>query len=291
MPKKILLQTTIPTIADDWNIARFHLLSEFLDRLEAPGGSKLFEVTARDRDSGPAPDSLLSRLDETDFDQLWLFAVDTGHGLTPEDCAAISRFRRRGKGLLVARDHMDLGSSICNLGAVGPANHFHSLNPESDPLRRRNDDPFTVAIQWPNYHSGANGDYQEISPLGDLHPLLRDPLNPGRALRFLPAHPHEGAVSAPPGIANARAIATGRSKVTGVDFNIAVAFEPDGENGPAVAQSTFHHFADYNWDIGSGAPSFVDEPPGRSMATTQAALQSTKDYARNVALWLAGLSG
>jgi hypothetical protein len=291
MPKKILLQTTIPRIADDWNIARFHLLSEFLDRLEAPGGSKLFEVTARDRDSGSAPDSLLSRLDETDFGQIWLFAVDTGHGLTPEDCAAISRFRRRGKGLLVARDHMDLGSSICNLGGVGPANHFHSLNPESDPLRRRNDDPFTVAIQWPNYHSGANGDYQEISPLGDLHPLLRDPLNPGRALRFLPAHPHEGAVSAPPGIANARAIATGRSKVTGVDFNIAVAFEPDGENGPAVAQSTFHHFADYNWDIGSGAPSFVDEPPGRSMATTPAALQSTKDYARNVALWLAGLSG
>ena len=290
MPKKILLQTTIPTIADDWNIARFHLLSEFLDRLRAPDGSKLFEVTARDRDSGAAPDSLLSRLDETDFDQLWLFAVDTGHGLTPEDCAAISRFRRRGKGLLVARDHMDLGSSICNLGGVGPANHFHTLNPESDPLRRRNDDPFTVAIQWPNYHSGANGDYQEICPLGDLHPLLRDPANPGRALRFLPAHPHEGAVSAPSGIANARAIATGRSKVTGVDFNIAVAFEADGENGPAVAQSTFHHFADYNWDIGSGAPSFVDEPPGRSMAATPAALQSTKDYARNVALWLAGLS-
>jgi hypothetical protein len=290
MPKKILLQTTIPTIADDWNIARFHLLLELLDAERAADGSKLFDVTARDRDGATGPDSLLSRLDETDFDQMWLFAVDTGHGLSPEDCAAISRFRRRGGGLLVARDHMDLGSSVCSLSGVGLANHFHSQNPESDPNRRRNDDPFTAAIQWPNYHSGANGDYQEISPLGDLHPVLRDPARPGKALRFLPAHPHEGAVSAPSD-SSARVIATGRSKVTRIDFNLAVAFEPDGKNGPAVAQSTFHHFADYNWDIGAGAPSFVDEPPGNGMAQTPQALQSTHAYARNLAHWLSGISG
>ncbi|HEY4276198.1 MAG TPA: hypothetical protein VGM68_11975 [Rhizomicrobium sp.] len=291
MPKNILLQTTIPPIADDWNIGRFHLLSEFLGRQQTSDGSALFRVTARDRDDGTRPDSVLSRLDKTDFDQMWLFAVDTGNGLTPEDCAGIGRFRQRGKGLLVARDHMDLGSSICSLGGVGLANHFHSQNPESDPLRRRNDDPFTVAIQWPNYHSGANGDYQDITPMGELHPVLRDSARPGQALRFLPAHPHEGAVSAPPGNANARVIATGRSKVTGVDFNIAVAFEPDGGNGPAIAQSTFHHFADYNWDIASGAPSFVDEPPGNAMATTPEARRSTENYARNLAIWLAGLSG
>ena len=291
MPKKILLQTTIPTIQDDWNIARFHLLSEFLDEQRAADGSKMFHVTARDRDGGAGPDTLLSRLDETDFDQMWLFAVDTGSGLTPEDCAAIGRFRQRGGGLLVARDHMDLGSSVCSLGGVGLANHFHTQNPESDPKRRKNDDPFTVAILWPNYHSGANGDYQEIAPAGDLHPVLRDPVHPGRALRFLPAHPHEGAVSAPPGDASARVIATGRSEVTGVDFNIAVVFEPDGSNGPAVAQSTFHHFADYNWDIGSGAPSFVDEPPGHAMAETPEAMRSTKAYARNLASWLGGVVG
>src|SRR5258705_8059086 len=37
----------------------------------------------------------------------------------------------------------------------------------------------------------------------------------------------------------ARVIATGRSKVSGIPFNIAVAFEPTGEAGPAIAQSTF----------------------------------------------------
>jgi hypothetical protein len=290
MPKKILLQTTIPTTADDWSIARFHLLAEFLDGQQAEDGSKLFQVTARDRDSNAGPDGLLSRIDESDFDQLWLFAVDTGDGLAPEDCAAIGRFRRRGGGLMAARDHMDLGSSLCSLGGVGLAHHFHSKNPEDDPRRRRIDDPFTTAILWPNYHSGANGDYQEISPAGAVHPVLRDPARPGQALRFLPAHPHEGAVSAPSGDPTARVIATGRSKITGIDFNIAVAFEGDGTNGPAVAQSTFHHFADYNWDVGTGAPSFVDEPPGYALARSPEAMASTKSYMRNLALWLSGLA-
>jgi dipeptidyl aminopeptidase/acylaminoacyl peptidase len=291
MQKKILLQTTIPPTSDDWSIARFGLLAEFLDSQTAPDGSRLFSVSARDRDAAGAPDTVLSKMDSSGFDELWLFAVDTGDGLTPEDCAAISRFRHRGGGLLVTRDHMDLGSSVCTLGGVGAAHHFHSKNPERDPLRRRIDDPFTTPILWPNYHSGANGDYQEITSEGELHPVLRDPRSPGRALRFLPAHPHEGAVSAPPGDESARVIAKGRSVVTGTDFNIAVAFEPFGNDGPAIAQSTFHHFADYNWDLRSGAPSFVTEKPGKGMAKNPKALESTKLYARNLAFWLGGVVG
>ena len=62
---------------------------------------------------------MLSRLDETGFDELWLFAVDNGDGLTPEDCAGITRFRQAGRGLMVTRDHMDVGCSLCSLGAVG----------------------------------------------------------------------------------------------------------------------------------------------------------------------------
>jgi hypothetical protein len=58
-------------------------------------------------------------LDASDFGQLWLFAVDVGDGLTGEDWAGISRFRQRGGGLMVTRDHMDLGCSICSLGGAG----------------------------------------------------------------------------------------------------------------------------------------------------------------------------
>ena len=122
-----------------------------------------------------------------------------------------------------------------------------------------------------------------------VHAVLRDASAPDGSIRFLPSHPHEGAVSAPPG-ARARVIARGTSKTTGARFNIAVAFEADGQAGRAIAQSTFHHFPDYNWDTRMGARSFVDEPPGDGILRHPEARAATHRYARNVSLWLAGLS-
>lgn len=285
-PIRILLQTTIPTTADDWSIARFSRLATFLREQRDDTSRPLFDVTTRDRDPAGAPDSVLSNLDQGDFDQLWLFAVDTGDGLTKEDCAAISRFRRAGGGLMVTRDHMDLGSSICTLGGVGKAHHFHTQNLDPDESHHRIDDTFTTNILWPNYHSGANGDYQPITALGPVHPVLTDPASPTGAIRVLPSHPHEGAVSAPPDEPSARVVATGLSKVTGGPFNIAVAFEASEDGGRAIAQSTFHHFADYNWDPRDGAPSFVDEPPGHAVLDDPKAMADTRRYMRNIAEWL-----
>jgi hypothetical protein len=68
---------------------------------------------------------ILSRLDARDFDELWLFTVDTGDGLTAADCHGITRFRQRGGGILATRDHQDLGSSLCTLGDVSRAHFFH----------------------------------------------------------------------------------------------------------------------------------------------------------------------
>jgi len=289
-PIRILLQTTIPSISNDWNVGRFSKLRDCLAGIVDSDGAPLFEVTARDRAAPGAPDPILSTIDRSDFDQLWLFAVDTGDGLETEDCAAISRFRRQGGGLLVTRDHMDLGSSVCNLGGVGNAHYFHSKNPDPDETRRVIDDRETSAILWPNYHSGSNGDYQDIAIVGAPHPLLHDPLAPDGLLRHLPSHPHEGAIGAPPDDPSARVIATGTSKVSGRSFNIAVAFEPSANGGPAVAESTFHHFADYNWDPASGCPSFVSEAPGNGLARSPEARRSVRQYVRNLALWLAGRS-
>ncbi len=277
-PIRILLQTTIPHVEDDWHVGRFSLLKQSLESIA--------EVTARNREPPGQPDSVLSSLDRSAFDQLWLIAVDTGDGLTPEDCAGVSRFRTRGGGLMVTRDHMDLGSSVCTLGGIGLAHFFHSRNPDPDPSRRANDDPYTTSIQWPNYHSGANGDFQAIEPVGALHALLADV--DGTALPYLPSHPHEGAVGPPPDDPSARVIATGRSKVTGRRFNLAVAFEPGEQAGPGLAQSTFHHFADYNWDPRTGCPSFVTEAPGDGMLRDPEGRRSTERYVRNLALWLAG---
>ena len=58
-------------------------------------------------------------------------------------------------------------------------------------------------------------------------------------------------------------------------------------HGRVIAHSSFHHFCDYNWDLGAGAPSFVDDPPGLQVAADRAALDDIKTYVRNAARWLA----
>jgi hypothetical protein len=128
-------------------------------------------------------DPVLSRLDESDFDALWLFAVDIGDGLSTVDCEGISRFRKRGGGIFSLRDHADLGSSLCTLGGIGAAHYFHSRNLDPDPSHNVRDDPYTTNIDFPNYHSGANGDYHEIKVLTD-HDLLRRP--DGSMIRIFP---------------------------------------------------------------------------------------------------------
>jgi hypothetical protein len=83
-------------------------------------------------------------------------------------------------------------------------------------------------------------------------------------------------------------ILEGHSAISRVRFNLAVAFEASDAGGPVIAQSTFHHFCDYNWDVERGAPSFVSEAPGEGIRTHPDALRSTQQYVRNIALWLAG---
>jgi hypothetical protein len=284
--KKILLQTTITPAKDDWSISRFCMLADFLSELTDSRGAALYQVVARDRQNDPAGDDVvLSKLDDSEFDQLWLFGVDVGGGLTANDCAAISRFRQRGGGILTSRDHEDLGISFCTIGGIGNAHHFHSKNPEPDTSRHKVDDTETPTISWPNYHSGHNGDYQTVEAVGSIHPVMRNPKNPSGKISLLPAHPHEGAISVPKGT-KARVIATGRSQLTGRGFNLAVAFERDGSAGRAVADSSFHHFLDYNLDPARGCPSFVTEPPGDGMLKNAAARNDTFAYFQNLAAWL-----
>jgi hypothetical protein len=286
MSKRILLQTTVAKTDNDWTVDRFSMLTSLLRRQRDADGQPAFEVIARDREAETGPDNLLAQLDISDVDVLWLLAVDTGNGLHPQECQAIDRFHQRGGGLMVARDHMNLGSSVCALAGIGAAHHFHAVNPETDPLRRVNDDRATSYIHWPNYHSGRNGDYQALQVCHPVQPLLADPNSPTGAIRYMPAHPHEGAVSAA-SLPGARVIATGRSQVSGREFNLAVAIEAHQTQGRAIAQSTFHHFADYNWDSRHGCPGFVSEAPGDGMRRNPAALADIQRYVVNAAHWLA----
>jgi hypothetical protein len=293
-PIRILLQTTISEAKDDWHIGRFALLREHLGSLKDQEGHTLYEVTARNRETNTdGDDRVLCRLDDTDFDELWLFAVDAGDGLTIADCQGITRFRQRGRGILSTRDHQDLGSSLCTLGGVGRAHFFHSKHQDPDETRHVRDDQETKDISWPNYHSGNNGDYQRVTPALPVHELLRNASSLSGSIEYFPAHPHEGGVGVPEGESHARVIATGTSKVTKRPFNLIVAFEKAQDDhgntlGRAVAESSFHHFVDYNWDTSTGCPSFVAEPPGDQLRREPERLEDVKTYVSNLALWLAG---
>ena len=286
---KILLQTTIPYTEDDWHIGRFSRLKQHLESLRDGSGRSLYEIVARDREvNSDGSDPVMLGLADSDFDQLWLFAVDTGDGLSKEDCASITDFRKRGGGMLVTRDHFDLGSSVCTLGGVGAAHYFHSTNPDPDPTRHRRDDQANKSIDYPNYHSGANGDYQRIV-VEAPHELLRR--SDRSFIEYFPAHPHEGGVGAPPDDASAKVIATGMSLTTGRLFNLIVAFERSHDDngnhlGRAIAESSFHHLVDYNWDTDMGAPTFLEEPPGDGIKRDPSALADVKQYAANAAAWL-----
>src|SRR5262245_42307431 len=87
---RILLQTTIPAVDDDWNIRRYSPLRGCLASLEDERGEPLFAVTARDREpDARGDDPMLSGLADSDFDEIWLFGADTGNGLSGRDCAGI----------------------------------------------------------------------------------------------------------------------------------------------------------------------------------------------------------
>lgn len=292
MATRILLQTTIPGIEDDWNIDRFSLLHERLSSLKVDQRDGLCEVTARNREvNADGNDEVLSKLDRTDFDQLWLFAVDSGEGLTVADCQGITRFRQRGGGIITTRDHQDLGSSLCTLGGVGRAHFFHTRHQDPDESRHARDDQDNNTISWPNYHSGSNGDYQAITSVEPVHELLRNPESAAGVIEYFPAHPHEGSVGVPEGENHARVIATGESQMTHRPFNLIVAFksmtdEHGNTLGRAIAESSFHHLVDYNWDTSKGCPSFLLEPPGDQIQREPEKLKDIKAYVSNVARWL-----
>jgi hypothetical protein len=111
-------------------------------------------------------------------------------------------------------------------------------------------------------------------------------------MRYFPAHPHEGKVGCPGGEEDARVIAVGTSRKTGRTFNLAVALErvkdKNGNTlGRGIADASFHHFADYNWDTEKGAPSFVDESRGDGIKRDPGTLNDIQTYVRNLAVWLA----
>lgn len=255
----ILVQTTLREGEGEWQIERFTSLVSLLR-------SEGHTIVARNREPGPdGSDPVLSTLDSSEFDELWLFAADRGNGLAPNDVRGILRFRERGGGMFTARDQENIGVSLLNLGSVGLVNHFRTYNRR---LRRRG---FRVMENRP----ASEQDYERIVPLEPVHELLRSQRSPSGVIEYFPAHAHEAAISVPAYAPFARVIAVSADDETGNAANVAIAIDEerchDGRVcGRAVATSCLHHFANAQWSRDSDAPS-----------------ENFKDFARNIARWLA----
>ena len=115
----------------------------------------------------------------------------------------------------------------------------------------------------------------------------------GEIIRYFPSHPHEGGIGVPANDDSAKVIATSKSLTTEKDFNLLIAFEHSTDKhgnklGRAVAESSFHHLVDYNWDTEMGCPTFVEEPPGNGVKEHPERLEDIKTYVANLAKWLKG---
>ncbi len=290
-PTKILLQITLPVVEDDWNTGRLSLLTEHLKSLKDETGDTLYEVTARNlKKDESGSDPVILNLPDSDFDELWLFALDTEGNLNKKECEAITKFRQKGRGIFTTRDHQDMGTSLCTVGGIGAAHYFHSKQNDPEAARNKRDDEVTTTIDFPNYHSGSNGDYQKIEAVEPVHELLKKADD--SVIEYFPAHPHEGGVGKPENDSSARVIARSKSRTTGKDFNLIVAFERSEDKhgntlGRGIAESSFHHLVDYNWDTSKGCPTFLEEPPGNEIKNNPEKLEDVKTYVANLAKWLA----
>lgn len=255
----ILVQTTLREGEGEWQIDRF---SSLVSLLHGDGHS----VVARNRrPRADGSDPVLSSLDTSEFDELWLFAADRGNALAPADVRGILRFRERGSGIFTSRDSENIGVSLLNLGSVGHVNHFRTYNRQR---RRRHE--FGTAFD----RAGEKSEYRRIVPLEPVHELLRSKRSPSGVIEYFPAHPQEGALSVPPHAPFARVIAMSTT-TTGDTHNLAIAIENerayDGRPcGRAVATSSLRHFENGRWNGHAGDPS-----------------EAFKDFARNIARWLA----
>jgi hypothetical protein len=255
----ILVQTTLRDGEGEWQIERFSALVSILQ-------NEGHEVVARNREPGAdGSDPVLSTLDGSKFNELWLFAADRGNGLAPADVRGILRFRERGGGIFTSRDSENIGLSLLNLGSVGLVNHFRAYNRH---LRRRG---FRGAFK----RSRGKGEYERIVPLEPVHELLRTQRSKSGVIEYFPAPTHEAAISVPPYAPFARVIAVSGSGATGGAANVAIAIDNERCNdgrtcGRAVATSCLHQFADTRLN------GRADEPA-----------EIFKDFARNIARWLA----
>ena len=240
---------------------------------------------------------MLSRLGDGAFDELWLFAVDTGQGLTPREREALFEFHARGGGILTARDHQDLGASLCGIPCSAPWSTFTVFSPRA---RRRGASPTmtTRRSRGPTTTLAGTAICSRSSPRAPpIRSCSATGTRPRGDPRPVPRAPARGGGGPPPGDPSTRVVAEGHSTRTGAPSTWWS--PPSGRAattggcmvGPSPTRRTSTTSATTTGISRPGAPTFVDDPPEYQVAANRHALDDIKTYVRNAARWLAPADG
>lgn len=142
-----------------------------------------------------------------DFDQVWLFGIDSGTSITPAEINKIDAYMNGGGGLFATGDHGTLGAAMGrDIPRVKDMRHWtdtsavNDLNEVSMYGMRRND----TNRPWPGQPSSIEFENQSddipqqiaVRTFGGglPHPLLSisTTLRPSGIIDIMPDHPHEG---------------------------------------------------------------------------------------------------
>jgi len=245
-----------------------------------------------------------------DFDQIWLFGINSGGGITTSEKNAIATYMNGGGGLFATGDHGSLGNAMCgDIIRVKDMRHWNdtpnSLNDTNEVSmtgRRRND----TNAPHPGNASATTFDHQSdnvpqrigVKKFGAgflPHPLLSisTSIRPSGIIDIMPDHPHEGecarettftvnSVAIPTQIISTSFVPGGNTS-GGKDSTDPHCFPSisvwDGRAanvGRIVSDSTWHHFVNINLN-GSGSAQ-------GGLSTSD--FNVVRQYYMNIATWM-----
>ena len=138
-----------------------------------------------------------------DFDQLWMFGINSGGNITQPEKAAIETFMDDGGGVFATGDHGSLGNSMCgNIERVKDMRYWNDFGSSEVGMssRRRNDtnqpEPGSATSNFFDNQSDDRPQTIAVRTFGTgmPHPLLsvKSSLRPSGIIDIMPDHPHEG---------------------------------------------------------------------------------------------------
>lgn len=255
-----------------------------------------------------------------DFDQVWLFGINSGTGLPTAELTVVESYMNGGGGLFATGDHGYLGSSLCgNITRVkdmrywsdNPVSSTNDVNEVSMTGKRRNDTNRPKAGDSTSLYFDNQSDNipQNIAVrtfgAGMPHPLLSisTSIRPSGIIDIMPDHPHEGEckpstsftvnnVAVPTQIIATSFVLGGSTTGGGSGKaltephcfpSIAVWDGRLANAGRIVVDATWHHFVNINLN---GVDSNFGDIPGQQSGLTTVDFHVIRQYYMNISLWM-----